>query len=99
MSYSAWVGLLYCYQILGTISRLDTGSGTIRMITSSESAHNCVKLDEDEEGNMGDSLSKDIIAVSGKALEDRFQLHWPPHPPSHGEATVSTFLHGTEGSR
>jgi 3-ketoacyl-CoA synthase len=41
-----------------------------RMITtSSESAHNCVKLDEDEEGNMGASLSKDIIAVSGETLK------------------------------
>jgi 3-ketoacyl-CoA synthase len=41
----------------------------LRMITStSESAHRCVMLDEDGEGNLGMSLSKDLIAVSGEAL-------------------------------
>ncbi|CAN6208019.1 unnamed protein product [Urochloa humidicola] len=41
----------------------------LRMITSTESAYHSVILDEDEEGNLGLKLSKDIISVSGDALK------------------------------
>ncbi|PAN25165.1 hypothetical protein PAHAL_4G280800 [Panicum hallii] len=40
----------------------------LRTITSTESAYRSVILDEDEEGNLGVNLSKDIIGVSGDAL-------------------------------
>jgi len=39
-----------------------------RMITTSESAYRCVMMDEDDEGNLGAHLSKDLITVSGEAL-------------------------------
>ncbi|RLN12535.1 hypothetical protein C2845_PM09G06790 [Panicum miliaceum] len=40
----------------------------VRTSTSTESAYRSVILEEDEEGNLGVNLSKDIIGVSGDAL-------------------------------
>jgi len=40
----------------------------VRTSTSTESAYRSVILDEDEEGNLGVNLSRDIIRVSGDAL-------------------------------
>ncbi|CAN6214317.1 unnamed protein product [Urochloa humidicola] len=48
-----------------------------RMITSTESAYRSVILEEDDEGNLGVNLSKDIISVSGDALRSSIRSIGP----------------------
>ncbi|CAN6178510.1 unnamed protein product [Urochloa humidicola] len=48
-----------------------------RMITSTESAYRSVILEEDDEGNLGVNLSKDIIAVAGDALRSSIRSIGP----------------------
>lgn len=61
---------------------------TFRTQVSDDNSYNCVYQKQDKDGNMGVSLSKDIVSVAGRAMRKNFVALGPHVLPFREQAKV-----------